>query len=128
MRSSPSLTLQGTDPELFRSARAEVNADYAPLVASVAAVLAENRELVGAVRVIGHTDNVPVQRSNPFASNQGLSEARAATLAALLVEGGVPAGIVTAEGHADSEPVADNATRAGRAQNRRVEIRIEKRL
>ncbi|MGP3698904.1 type IVB secretion system protein IcmH/DotU [Rhodobacter sp. NSM] len=122
------LTLRGADPEVFRSARAEVNGLYAPLVASIASVIVENRELIGAVHVIGHTDSVPVQRSNPFVSNQGLSEARAATIAAMLVSGGVPGDIVTAEGHADTEPVADNATRDGRAQNRRVEIRIEKRL
>ena len=78
--------------------------------------------------MIGHTDNVPVQRANPFASNQGLSEARAAAIATLLVAGGVAADIVASEGRADAEPVADNETKEGRAQNRRVEIKIEKRL
>ncbi|TAG15221.1 MAG: OmpA family protein, partial [Rhodobacterales bacterium] len=32
------------------------------------------------------------------------------------------------EGRADTEPVGDNATKDGRAQNRRIEIKIEKRL
>ncbi|WP_096787840.1 type IVB secretion system protein IcmH/DotU [Rhodobacter sp. CZR27] len=122
------LILRGPDPEVFRSARAEVNAAYLPLVAAIAATLVENREVISAIRVIGHTDSVPVQRSNPFASNQGLSEARATTIARMLVAAGVPEALVSAEGRADTEPAADNATREGRAQNRRVEIRIEKRL
>lgn len=122
------LQVQGTNPELFRSAKAELNDGYAPLIASIGAVLAENAEFVGKVTVIGHTDNVPVQRANPFASNQGLSEARAATIAAALVSAGVAANIVTSEGHADTEPVADNGTKDGRAQNRRIEIKIEKKL
>lgn len=122
------LVIQATDPEVFRSARADLNPAYGPLMASVAAVIAENAEVIGKVTVIGHTDNVPVQKSNPFASNLGLSQARADTIAGLLVGGGVAADIVTAEGRADAEPIADNTTRDGRAQNRRVEIKIEKRL
>ena len=35
---------------------------------------------------------------------------------------------VASEGRADTEPVGDNATKEGRAQNRRIEIKIEKRL
>lgn len=122
------LLVQGSDPELFRSAKAELNEGYGPLVASIGQVLAENAEFVGRVTVIGHTDSVPVQKSNPFASNQGLSEARAATIAQALIAAGVDPARVVAEGHADLEPIADNATKDGRAQNRRVEIRIEKRL
>lgn len=122
------LVLQGTNPEVFRSAKADLNDVYVPLVAAIAKVIADNREVIGAVTVVGHTDNVPVQRTNPFASNQGLSEARAATVAKALVAGGVPADIVRSEGHADTEPVGDNATKDGRAQNRRIEIKIEKKL
>ncbi|MDH5453392.1 MAG: DotU/TssL family secretion system protein, partial [Paracoccaceae bacterium] len=122
------LAVQGSNPEVFRSAKADLNDVYEPLIASIAAVIVENREVIGEVTVIGHTDNVPVQRSNPFASNQGLSEARAATIAGLLIAGGVPADIVRSEGRADAQPLADNGTKEGRAQNRRVEIKIEKRL
>lgn len=122
------LRLQGAAPELFRSAKADLNTEYQPLIAAIAGVLKDNDELIGAVTVIGHTDNVPVQRSNPFASNQGLSEARAERIAALLIAGGVPAEKMRHEGHADAEPIADNGTKDGRARNRRVEIRIEKRL
>lgn len=126
--SSTVLVLRGAEPALFRSARADLNEEYLPLVVAVGRVIVENIEVIGRVTVIGHTDSVPVQSSNPFATNQGLSEARAETMARLLLEAGVPAEIVRAEGRADSEPVADNATAEGRAQNRRVEIRIEKRL
>ena len=120
--------VQGTKPELFRSAKADVNTPYLPLIASIAKVISENQEFIGQVRVVGHTDSVPVQRSNPFQSNQGLSEARARTIADLLVKNGVPAAIVSSEGKAATEPIGDNKTREGRAQNRRVEIILQKKV
>jgi type VI secretion system protein ImpK len=120
------LVVQASDPEVFRSAKADLNDAYGALVASIARTIVENVDVIGGVTVIGHTDSVPVQRSNPFASNQGLSEARAATIARLLVEAGVPASLVRSEGRADAEPIGDNATAEGRARNRRVEIRLEK--
>ncbi|WP_225029985.1 type VI secretion system protein TssL, long form [Xinfangfangia pollutisoli] len=122
------LSIQGSAPELFRSAKADLNAEYAPLIDAIAAVILENADVIGRVTVIGHTDSVPVQSSNPFQSNQGLSEARAATIAKLLVAAGLPAEAVKSEGRADTEPVGDNKTKEGRAQNRRIEIKIEKRL
>ena len=88
----------------------------------------ETAEVSGRIHVIGHNDSVPEQSSNPFRSNQGLSEDRAATIAKLLVAAGLPADQVVSEGRADTEPVGDNATKEGRAQNRRIEIKIEKRL
>jgi len=122
------IAIQSSSPELFRSAKADINEDYGPLVASVANVIAQNTEVIGGVLVVGHTDSLPVQRSNPFASNQGLSEARAETIAKLLIAQGVPAEIVTSEGRAATEPIADNGTKDGRARNRRVEIYIRKKV
>jgi type VI secretion system protein ImpK len=122
------LSVQANDPEVFRSARAELNDAYLPLIAAVGRTIADNLDLIGGVTVLGHTDSIPVQRSNPFASNQGLSEARARTVADRLVAAGVPRELVASEGRAASEPVADNSTAEGRARNRRVEIRIEKKV
>ncbi len=121
-------TLRGSNPEVFRSAKADINDVYGPLVTALAECIKENIEVIGKVTVIGHTDSVPVQASNPFASNQGLSEARAKTIADLLIAAGVPADLIAAEGRADSEPVGDNGTKAGRAENRRIAIKIEKKL
>lgn len=122
------VVIQATDPEVFRSARAEVNGEYGALIAAIAGVISENADLIGSVRVVGHSDSVPVQTSNPFRSNQGLSEARARTIAELLIAGGVPADLVTSEGKAATEPIADNATSEGRARNRRVEIFLQKKV
>lgn len=122
------LAIQGSAPEVFRSAQSALNADYAPLLGSVADVIVDNAELIGAVRVVGHTDSVAVQRSNPFRSNQGLSEARAQTIADMLVAAGVPAGLVSAQGKAATDPIADNGTSEGRARNRRVEIIVQKKV
>lgn len=122
------VVIQANNPEVFRSAKAELNSGYAPLVESVAAVIKDNIDLIGSVRVVGHTDSIPVQTSNPFRSNQGLSEARAKAIADLLVQAGVPAGLVASEGKAATEPIADNGTRDGRARNRRVEIILQKKV
>jgi len=122
------LVIQWPDPELFRSARAELTPGFEPLIIAIGRVIAANAELIGTVTVVGHTDSIPVNAANPFASNQGLSEARAATIARLLIAAGAPAPQIRAEGRAATEPVASNDTRAGRALNRRVEILVEKRL
>jgi len=67
----------------------------------------------------GHTDS-----TGPEAYNQGLSERRANSVKEYLVSKGVPADRIYTEGKGELSPVASNATREGRAQNRRVEIEI----
>jgi OOP family OmpA-OmpF porin len=67
----------------------------------------------------GHTDS-----TGPEAYNQKLSERRANAVKDYLVGKGVPADRIYVEGKGETSPVASNATREGRAQNRRVEIEI----
>lgn len=69
--------------------------------------------------VIGHTDN-----TGDDAINVPLSENRAKAVAAYLVSQGIPADSVSSEGAGSSQPTADNNTEAGRAQNRRTEIKV----
>jgi type VI secretion system protein ImpK len=122
------LVVQFTNPEVFQSSRAELTQGFEPLIASIGQVIAANLELIGNVTVVGHTDSIPVSATNPFVNNQGLSEARAQTIARILIASGVPADRIKAVGRAAADPVATNATRDGRALNRRVEILVEKRL
>ncbi|AZO16724.1 type VI secretion system protein TssL [Mesorhizobium sp. M2A.F.Ca.ET.043.05.1.1] len=122
------LIIQSSNPELFQSSRPTLTEGYEPLIQSIAKVILDNKELIGKITVVGHTDNVRLQKSNPLASNQRLSEARAETIAKLLVQAGVPPESISSEGRAEADPVADNSTREGRALNRRVEVLVEKRL
>jgi OmpA-OmpF porin, OOP family len=70
------------------------------------------------LEVSGHTDN-----RGKKALNQKLSENRAAAVKAWLVKHGVAADRISTAGYADTQPIADNKTNAGRASNRRVEVR-----
>jgi chemotaxis protein MotB len=80
----------------------------------------------GLVRVEGHTDNIPVAFSERFRSNWDLSSARSAAVANFLLDNSqLQPGRVTITGLADSEPIADNATAAGRARNRRIEVIVD---
>jgi len=78
------------------------------------------------VRVIGHTDNVPIAKSlqKVFPSNWELSVARATTVVRYLQDVGVPAERMIASGRAEYAPVAANDSDAGRQKNRRIEITL----
>jgi outer membrane protein OmpA-like peptidoglycan-associated protein len=72
------------------------------------------------LRIIGHTDNV----GNPQ-SNLALSKSRANAVVEYLVNKGISKDrIQEVDGRGDSEPVASNATAAGKAKNRRVDITL----
>lgn len=75
----------------------------------------------GRIRVEGHTDNVGGARFNRV-----LSELRAHVVALALARRGVDARRLVPRGYGETRPVASNASEAGRARNRRVEIILEK--
>lgn len=76
---------------------------------------------VVSIKVIGHTDS-----KGSDAYNQALSERRASSVAAYLLSQGLAPNKLTSEGRGESEPVADNTTDEGRADNRRVELHINR--
>jgi chemotaxis protein MotB len=78
------------------------------------------------IRVVGHTDNVPVAKSlrATFPSNWELSVARATNVVRYLQEVGIPPERMVASGRAEYDPVASNDTPEGRQKNRRIEIML----
>jgi OOP family OmpA-OmpF porin len=71
------------------------------------------------VSVVGHTDSIGSETYN-----QTLSERRANSVASFLASQGIDRGIMQVSGRGESQPVASNKSKAGRAQNRRVDIRV----
>jgi outer membrane protein OmpA-like peptidoglycan-associated protein len=97
--------------------KTEIRSDAAPILDTAAQTLQEESEIT--VSVEGHTDAVGGEEYN-----QGLSVRRAKAVRDYLVEKGVDASRMSVEGFGESRPVASNDTADGRAQNRRVELRV----
>ncbi|HMH19327.1 MAG TPA: OmpA family protein [Burkholderiales bacterium] len=78
------------------------------------------------IRIVGHTDNVPISKSAQkiFPSNWELSVARATTVVRFLQENGIPPERMVASGRAEYQPIAENDTPEGRKKNRRIEITL----
>jgi outer membrane protein OmpA-like peptidoglycan-associated protein len=111
------VTLAG-DSLKFDSGKSSLKPEGVQQLASVSAILKKYPE--DRILISGHTDNVGKK-----ADNQTLSQQRAETVKNTFLGQGVqPASILSATGYGDSQPVADNKSEAGRAQNRRVELRI----
>ena len=73
----------------------------------------------GTLRIEGHTDNVGSARSN-----NDLSLRRAEAVRQALIRRGLPPERLISEGRGAGTPIADNTSAAGRARNRRIEIRV----
>jgi chemotaxis protein MotB len=107
---------------LYGSVEDRLKSAVADALKQVGAILKDFPEYK--VAVDGHTDNRPIRNSlkKTFPTNKELSEARASNAAKALAEGGLASS--TTAGYADTKPVAPNTTDAGRAKNRRVEVRV----
>jgi chemotaxis protein MotB len=92
-------------------------------------ILTKLRDLKNSkIVVYGYTDDRrtgPELRKQGIATNLDLSSKRADTVADYLHAHGVDPGILSAKGRGNTHPVASNATGAGRARNRRIEIVVE---
>ncbi|MBI5451646.1 MAG: OmpA family protein [Gammaproteobacteria bacterium] len=95
-----------------------LNPEFFEVLDSVALVLKEYKSTL--VTVIGHTDSTGGDQLN-----QTLSEKRAMTVASYLQTKGVVNERLAASGMGEKQPVASNDSAAGRAKNRRVEIKLE---
>lgn len=99
----------------FDSGKAMLKPALTPVLDSVAHVLSTHPEL--RLKSVGHTDS-----QGSAAMNQTLSEQRARAVTTYLSRHGVAPSRMSIEGRAANDPIGDNATEAGRAANRRVEV------
>ncbi|MCR5734896.1 MAG: flagellar motor protein MotB [Lachnospiraceae bacterium] len=115
-----SLTLNGA--LLFDSGSDQLKEESIPILKKIGMILKKYGKSI--IEIEGHTDNVPIHNAK-FDSNNELSSARALAVFEYLVENsGLDPAMVKHSGRGEYVPVADNSTAEGRAQNRRVEIKI----
>ena len=106
---------------LFESGAATVKPQFAELAGRIAETL--NGEQ-GPVKILGFTDSIQPSGRGQYKTNLDLSVARADGVATVIREQLFDKERVTVEGKGAADPIGDNGTKAGRAENRRVEILV----
>lgn len=101
----------------FETNSAQLRADAVQRLDQAVQTLRLNKDLE--IEVAGYTDS-----SGAASYNQQLSQRRAEAVRDYLASHGVDAGRLSARGYGESDPVASNTSREGRAQNRRVVLRV----
>jgi outer membrane protein OmpA-like peptidoglycan-associated protein len=104
---------------LFTSGKASFQKATLPVLQSITAILKEYPEANFTIE--GHTDSVGSETLN-----QRLSDTRAGAVMGYLVENGIAAARLKSVGFGESNPIDSNKTRAGRKNNRRVEVKLVK--
>jgi chemotaxis protein MotB len=103
----------------FSTGSADVHAEAQELIGRIASTV---RPLGNAIRIEGHTDDVPI-RTARYGSNWELSTARASAVVAFLIgTAGLEPARLSAAGYGEFHPRAPNDSGANRARNRRVDI------
>ncbi|MEW8205683.1 MAG: OmpA family protein, partial [Candidatus Thiodiazotropha taylori] len=116
------VSLEIADVILFHSGKAELLPEAQPVLSRLAMTLQEIGE--ADIAVEGHTDDRPIL-GGPFQSNWELAAARANAVTRFLLDQGFSAKHLRSVSYADSQPVADNSNADGRAENRRVNLRVD---
>lgn len=117
------LTVNMVERIIFASGEAEIKPQGLEVLRDVGNVLKDVEDK--AVRVEGHTDNVPIspRLQETYPTNWELSSARAVNVVRFLQEKiGIPGEKLFACGFGKFRPIADNGTAEGRARNRRIQI------
>ena len=93
----------------------QIKPRFYPELDAVVMVLKRNPSLK--IRIEGNTDNIGTEEYN-----MGLSDRRAKAVMEYLVKAGIDQSRLSTIGYGFSKPIATNATKEGRALNRRVEL------
>jgi outer membrane protein OmpA-like peptidoglycan-associated protein len=101
----------------FESGKAVLKKESFPELDRVHDFLTQNAAIT--IEISGHTDNV-----GNAAFNLGLSKSRAEAVMNYIIKKGIAKDRMQAKGYGMTKPVASNATKEGKAQNRRVEFTI----
>jgi outer membrane protein OmpA-like peptidoglycan-associated protein len=116
-RNGDELTLIMPGNITFATNSADISSSFYPTLNSLVQVFKEFDK--NGVDIVGHTDS-----TGSLQLNQDLSNRRARSVAAYLEGNGVAGSRISSYGAGPSQPVASNDTPQGRAQNRRVEIKL----
>jgi len=118
------LTVDVAEQLFFDSGRAALKETGKEVLKKVADAMKSYEDK--AIRIVGHTDNVPITKGlqKVFPSNWELSAARATTVVRFLQDSGIAPERLIATGRAEYAPVAPNDTLEGRQKNRRIEITL----
>lgn len=107
---------------LFDSGKDELRPEALEILERISLILHDYDGYV--IEVVGHTDNVPIHSAR-FPDNTMLSMCRAYSVYKYFVDVcGIDPVYMKSSGRGENVPIADNSTAEGRAQNRRVEIKI----
>lgn len=101
----------------FKSGSSVLEANAKKVLKTIAEQLLAPENKSVNVEIHGHTDNTGSAKKN-----KTLSQQRAQSVVNYLASQGVPKNRMKAFGHGSEEPVADNSTKDGREQNRRIEM------
>jgi outer membrane protein OmpA-like peptidoglycan-associated protein len=104
---------------LFDTGKSSIKEQSAEVLQNIIGILKEYPN--AKFNIEGHTDSVGSE-----ALNMKLSKERASSVMNYLISNGVASNRLTHEGYGESRPIDSNKTRAGRANNRRVEINLVK--
>jgi chemotaxis protein MotB len=115
------LTVEVAEQLFFDSGKAALKDSGKEVLKKVGEALKGYEDKI--IRVVGHTDNVPIATSQ-FPSNWELSAARATTVVRFLQSAGIPPERMTASGRGEYSPIAPNDDAEGRRKNRRIEITL----
>lgn len=108
---------------LFDSGKAALKQTTIAELDHIRSVLRQGRYAGKEIDVVGHTDTDPIRKTkDKWKDNLELSAERALSVARYLIGKGIAEEKIRAVGCGASRPVASNATSAGKAKNRRVEI------
>ncbi len=120
------LYVKGENQIKFRSGSARIKSESKKMLKPIAEMLMANADAF--LLVEGHTDNVPMKITAPYASNKDLSLARANAVIRALVKMGVNRAQLTSIGHGEDKPLIsyDEGTDLdmARSTNRRADLAI----
>jgi chemotaxis protein MotB len=117
----PTIIIKIRERGSFTSGSADLDPSFLPTLDTIGTALGE---ISGEIVVEGHTDNIPIN-SVKFPSNFALSAGRAVSVTSVFLnDPNISMDRLSLRGYGEVRPEDTNATRAGRARNRRVEIKI----